>query len=539
MKCVHLLNPEYAQNAKSEHLRDYHLKFVAIIHSSAKLVEVRDGFGKRLSDLEDQDILNIQKAAYAGDIFYVLGLMLSKAGTFMLIARLTKYTRLASLAYAGFILTIVWGVAVALAVCFRCKVPSPWTQMDLRCFQAYPTWVGVETSGIGVELLLALLPAYIAWVAALRIFYLRKQNMLDDPFFYGVDPSVCMEIELHYGLIAATIACLKPFVKSFNTGYLGRLEIIPDAFRDTIPLQNYKPPGMSGGRDNPSIGEGGALSIETTSGNIVTATDSRKAQKFAKQNQSPEPSVRNLIMSYGLTFNETVTWFKFSTAPPADTYTPEQSAILSVAVNHIPEFGFTTRSLTLGARDAGYLDVSLQLFPDGGEMNLITYWLRSRRGMLRQKTKSGEFFGMSEPGEIGGLSVEEKVLILILERLKMNEEIIEHWQDALATMSLPFNLAPSISELSALSSDILYLANDHSVDSSWYTKRLSVATVYASADVFMTEDTSPGFSATKEFVERQLSDVNLVTRTLSDAKRYLGFVAGSVVGVGRSWGMKI
>lgn len=112
-------------------------------------------------------------------------------------------------------------------------------------------------------------------VAALRIFYLRKQNMLGDPFFYGVDPSVCMEIELHYGLIAATIACLKPFVKSFNTGYLGRLEIIPDAFRDTIPLQNYKPPTMSGGRDNPSIGEGGALSIETTSGNIETITDTR------------------------------------------------------------------------------------------------------------------------------------------------------------------------------------------------------------------------------------------------------------------------
>ncbi|QSS63398.1 ubiquinone biosynthesis protein COQ9 [Histoplasma capsulatum] len=458
MKCVHLLNPEYAQNAKSEHLRDYHLKFVAIIHSSAKLVEVRDGFGKRLSDLEDQDILNIQK---------------------------------------------------------------------------YPTWVGVETSGIGVELLLALLPAYIAWVAALRIFYLRKQNMLDDPFFYGVDPSVCMEIELHYGLIAATIACLKPFVKSFNTGYLGRLEIIPDAFRDTIPLQNYKPPGMSGGRDNPSIGEGGALSIETTSGNIVTATDSRTKPEPRTFRAESDNELRAHLQRNGYLVQV------LNREPPADTYTPEQSAILSVAVNHIPEFGFTTRSLTLGARDAGYLDVSLQLFPDGGEMNLITYWLRSRRGMLRQKTKSGEFFGMSEPGEIGGLSVEEKVLILILERLKMNEEIIEHWQDALATMSLPFNLAPSISELSALSSDILYLANDHSVDSSWYTKRLSVATVYASADVFMTEDTSPGFSATKEFVERQLSDVNLVTRTLSDAKRYLGFVAGSVVGVGRSWGMKI
>ncbi|OJD23611.1 rpsU-divergently transcribed protein [Blastomyces percursus] len=231
--------------------------------------------------------------------------------------------------------------------------------------------------------------------------------------------------------------------------------------------------------------------------------------------------------------------FHSALEPPSDTYTPEQSAILSAAVSHIPEHGFTAHSLTLGARDAGYLDVSLQLFPDGGEIALITYWLGSRRGMLRQKAKRRELFGKSEGGEAGGLSVEEKVVVLILERLKMNEGIIEHWQDALATMSLPFNIAPSISELYALSSDILYLANDNSVDSSWYTKRLSVATVYASADIFMTEDTSPGFNATKAFVERQLSDVNSVVGTLSEAKRYLGFVAGSVLGVGRSWGMKI
>ncbi|KLJ10255.1 hypothetical protein EMPG_14368 [Blastomyces silverae] len=257
----------------------------------------------------------------------------------------------------------------------------------------------------------------------------------------------------------------------------------------------------------------------------------RNIHSCAKHPRLPNPSASH-SRPYHSSFHPTL-------EPPADTYTPEQSAILSAAVNHVPEHGFTAHSLTLGARDAGYLDVSLQLFPDGGEMALITYWLGSRRGMLRQKAKSGELFGKSEGGEAGGLSGEEKVVVLILERLKMNEEIIEHWQDALATMSLPFNIVPSISELYELSSDILYLANDNSVDSSWYTKRLSVATIYASADVFMTEDTSPGFTATKAFVERQLSDVNSVTGTLSEAKRYLGFVAGSVVGVGRSWGMKI
>ncbi|OAX82275.1 hypothetical protein ACJ72_03369 [Emergomyces africanus] len=268
---------------------------VAIIHSSVKLVEVRDGLGKRISDLEPSNILDVQRAAYAGDLFYVVGLTLSKAGTFMLLARLTRYTRHASVAYAGLILTGIWGFASLLALFFRCQLPNPWTQ-ELKCFQAYPTWLGIETSGIGMELLVAIVPVYIAWglhvqlksklvllfafsfrlpviiLAALRIFYLQKQQKMDDPIFYGVDPSVCMEVELHYSLIAATIPCLKPFVKSFNTGYLGRLEIVPDAFRDTIPLQDYKPPRMSGARYNSSIGEGGTISIET---NIVTVTDSR------------------------------------------------------------------------------------------------------------------------------------------------------------------------------------------------------------------------------------------------------------------------
>ncbi|EEH34034.1 hypothetical protein PAAG_05083 [Paracoccidioides lutzii Pb01] len=256
-------------------------------------------------------------------------------------------------------------------------------------------------------------------------------------------------------------------------------------------------------------------------------------QVCTKRLQLPIPSA---ILSRTRTYHSS---FHPTPDPPADMYTPEQSAILSAAVAHVPEHGFTTHSLTLGARDTGYLDASLQLFPGGGEIALITYWLASRRGILRRKVETGELFGGVEAEKKGKLSVEEKVELLILERLRMNEGIIGHWQDALATMSLPYNIAPSVSELYKLSSDILYLADDRSVDSSWYTKRLSVATVFASADVFMTADTSPNFTATKEFVERQLSDVNSLVDSFSHVLGYLGFVAGSVIGVGRSWGVKI
>ncbi|PGH15113.1 rpsU-divergently transcribed protein [Helicocarpus griseus UAMH5409] len=595
---------------------------LAIIHSSFKLVEAHHGLGKRTSDVEQADILDIQMNAYIGDIFYVIALMLSKAAAFMLIARLTRYTRHVNAAYVGVGLTALWGIGLVLALCLRCTLPHPWDQVNLECFQAHTRWMAVEISGIALELLLALLPVYIAWglhvqlrsklmllfafsfrlpvilVGALRIFYLRRQWTLSDPIFHGADASVCMEVELHYSLMAATIPCLKLFIKAFNTGYLGARETNPGAMLgNTSRSGSYRHSTMSGARyKTPSVNDGvphrasrntitifetetvvytlstttvpmtqsitlirrpaavsslsNPLSTRAISSALIRTCASPQSQRPLRAHQQSrhcryshsQTCARRLRLSANSSPLLSRTYhssFHPTPEPPANTYTPEQTAILSAAVDHIPEHGFTTHSLTLGARDAGYLDVSLQLFPNGGEIELITYWLASSRGLLRRKVESGELFGQAGSAEAEKLSVEEKVVMLILERLSMNEGIIQHWQDALATMSLPFNITPSLSELYALSSDILYLAGDSSVDASWYTKRLSVATVYASADVFMTEDTSPDFRATEDFVERQLSDVQSVTDSLGNVKQYLGFVAGSVVGVGRSWGMKV
>lgn len=127
--------------------------------------------------------------------------------------------------------------------------------------------------------------------------------------------------------------------------------------------------------------------------------------------------------------------------PPHD-YTTSQVAILSSALQHVPEHGFTHEALTLGARDAGFLDVSVQLFPRG-EMDLVLFWLASRRGMLRGLVEGGLFEKkMTEETTRGGqqaegeqkknkreLTVEEKVKILVMERLRMNETIVHRWQD--------------------------------------------------------------------------------------------------------------
>ncbi|KAK2793891.1 Ubiquinone biosynthesis protein coq9, mitochondrial [Onygenales sp. PD_12] len=505
---------------------------VAVVHSSFKLLETREGLGKRGVDVEGSNINNIEKAAYVGDVFYIIALTLSKAATFLLIARLTRYTKHLGWAYMGTIITVLWGIVLGFASESRIQIGGA-------------IGIFISTSGLTQNSVFA--------VAIIRIFYLRKQNRLDDPIFYGADSSTCMEAEVHYSLIAASIPCLKPFVKAFNTGYLGQQGLHPGTkHAKHAHAGGYQLAAMSGAKDKPVGPDNVMFPAETASGALPVVEQILDTQQQGSDVPSfgasdrisirrtticaRRPRLANPSPGLSRTYHSS---FHPAPEPPADTYTPEQSAILSGALQYVPEHGFSIQSLTLGARDAGYLDVSLQLFPKGGEIELITYWLASRRGLLRRKVENGEVFG--ESGVSGGreLSVDEKVKILILERLKMNEGIIQHWQDALATMSLPFNITPSLAELYTLSSDILHLANDRSVNTSWYTKRLSVATVYASADVVMTEDKSVDFTATREFVERRIGDCQSVTDSVGDAKQFLGFVAGSMVGVGRSWGMKI
>ncbi|RAK76151.1 uncharacterized protein BO72DRAFT_406703 [Aspergillus fijiensis CBS 313.89] len=214
-------------------------------------------------------------------------------------------------------------------------------------------------------------------------------------------------------------------------------------------------------------------------------------------------------------------------------YTNSQTTILSAALHHVPTHGFSRNALTLGARDAGFLDVSVQLLPRG-EFDLILFWLASRRGLLRSKVESD---GLFSAGPV--LSVDDKIQILLMERLRMNAEVKDQWQDALAVMSLGENIPLSLSELHALADDILNLAGDKSVDASWYSKRMAVAAVYAASDFVMTRDTSAGLRETEEFVARRWADARAVGDKLTGVRECLGFMGSTAVGLGRSWGLKI
>ena len=211
-------------------------------------------------------------------------------------------------------------------------------------------------------------------------------------------------------------------------------------------------------------------------------------------------------------------------------YRENESKILSAALTHVPTHGFTQEALTLGAKDAGYLDITSNLFPKGA-FELVMFHLVSQRLGLKDRIQFTD----------EKMGVGRRVRSLILERLRANVDagVVPCWQEALALMSLAENMPPSLRELGALSDEIWFLAGDTAVDSSWYTKRASLSGVYAATEVYQTTDQSTDFRDTEQFLDRRLEELRVMGSTVSNTMEWVGFQGGAVVNLLRSKGVRI
>ncbi|KAL6870236.1 ubiquinone biosynthesis protein COQ9 [Trichoderma novae-zelandiae] len=220
--------------------------------------------------------------------------------------------------------------------------------------------------------------------------------------------------------------------------------------------------------------------------------------------------------------------------PPPPPFGAVERDILAAAYKHVPEHGFSLRAIGLGARDAGYPDISAGVLPDG-QFSLIRYHLVTQRERLADRSRE-LLEGASSPSLAG---VDERVAALTWERLVGNKDIIHRWQEALAVMAQPSYLPKSLAELAALSDDIWFLAGDKAVDPSWYTKRAALSMVYSSSELFMTNDRSPSFLETRQFLHRRLGEVQSAGGTIGSVGQWVGFTFNAGVNVLRSKGVPI
>lgn len=217
---------------------------------------------------------------------------------------------------------------------------------------------------------------------------------------------------------------------------------------------------------------------------------------------------------------------------PPPPFSAAEDSILSAALTHVPTHGFTTTALTRGARDAGYLDISTNFFPLG-PFSMVKYHLVTNRLALAEHapTPSQSPDGISE--------ISTNIRDLALRRLHANTPIIQRWQEAIALLSTARHLRTSIRELALLTDELLFLAGSTTVTSAWYTNRAALGAIYASAEMFMTTDTSKDFVETEEFLTRRLKEGEKIRGVMGGLGSWAGMQAGGLIDGLRSKGVWI
>ena len=108
--------------------------------------------------------------------------------------------------------------------------------------------------------------------------------------------------------------------------------------------------------------------------------------------------------------------------------------------------------------------------------------------------------------------IPEKIKKLILIRLDLCLPYREAIRSSLSLMALPKNSKQSLKILYTTCNYMWRLAGDKSTDFSFYTKRLSLSSIYASTLLFWLNDTSFKQEETEYFLDRRLKDVSMISK---------------------------
>ncbi|KAG5976350.1 hypothetical protein E4U55_007352 [Claviceps digitariae] len=201
-------------------------------------VAIQHGYGQSLADISLADLAKAKKALYAGQIFYILSMGLCRTSASFFVAHMTHFGPQSRPAYALIGLSVLWTVASMLTVAIRGDIRRPWDTME-GTQTMYSRWIGIETTGLVLELGLWILSIHLVWglemrkkkrafilgafgarlglvpIISYRLAYLRPfQNA--DPMLDTIVPSILTHGAIHFSIIACSIPCLRPFLRTFN-----------------------------------------------------------------------------------------------------------------------------------------------------------------------------------------------------------------------------------------------------------------------------------------------------------------------------------
>jgi ubiquinone biosynthesis protein COQ9 len=176
----------------------------------------------------------------------------------------------------------------------------------------------------------------------------------------------------------------------------------------------------------------------------------------------------------------------------------QRAALIAATLPNVAFDGWSRPALRAAARRVGMpADEALALFPHGAAELVACF---SRWADVRMLDRFEAM--VPEP-----LRISESIALAIVTRL----EIIAPWREAvrraLSVLALPRHAPLGLRLLYETVDGIWYAAGERATDFSFYTKRVTLAAIYAATLLYWLEDSSPDFSDTRAFLERRLSEV--------------------------------
>lgn len=172
--------------------------------------------------------------------------------------------------------------------------------------------------------------------------------------------------------------------------------------------------------------------------------------------------------------------------------------ILDAACMHVPFDGWSEASFVAAAADAEVpLAEARALFPRGAVDLAVAFHRRGDRALAETLANT----------DLGAMRFRDRVAHAVRLRLEQVEDDKEIVRRGATLFALPIHAAEGAKLVWETADAIWTGLGDRSDDLNWYTKRATLSGVYSAVVLYWLGDTSPGHSATWQFLDRRIDDV--------------------------------
>lgn len=240
---------------------------------------------------------------------------------------------------------------------------------------------------------------------------------------------------------------------------------------------------------------------------------------FLRRNKLSVSGIRSLWTSRALLADQTETNNQQGRSHESNNETDEEyeknikSKILNASLKYIHDLGWSQQAISAGAESIGYPGIIHGMFPNRGA-DLVHHFYLTCNTELNKILKEQAKAAQEDSKE--NRAFEKQIRDIVEIRLRMVIPYKKTWPQALALMSLPPNAPKSLANLLTLVDDICYYTGDRSVDINWYTRRVVLAGIYKTTELYMLQDHSEDHKLTWQFLERRIKDAIQIRAILSD-----------------------